>query len=380
MPMKLGKVCWMAGMIIVLIGCLSACNARVVQPFAIFRSATRTLTPTLTAVPTNTPTPTITATSTSTPTATPTVTRTPTTTPTRIPTSQRSTQQISAPTAANTSIDLTSTPIVIYAAGDIAECKGAVPDQSTGAMVTSRMLLKTSGPIFTLGDDSNDSGTKKDYDNCYNPTWGRLLDRTYPAMGNHDVSPDNQGISYFDYFAGMTGTWGHYSLDLGSWHIIVLNAECSIGAQGCYYGSPQEKWLRADLAATQQKCILALWHQPLFTSGGQLSDAAVRSFWFDLYNYKADVILNGHNHMYERFVPLNPYGVASLNGIRQFVVGTGGAPLEYKVKPFAAGEVVRDASTYGYLKMSLFSDSYEWQFVPKSSSGFTDLGTAACHR
>ena len=199
-------------------------------------------------------------------------------------------------------------------------------------------------------------------------------------MGNHDMAPDNQGVPYFTYFAGMTGEWGHYSLDLGTWHIIILNAECGIGGQGCTYGSVQEKWLRADLAATKQKCIMALWHQPLFTSGGQTPDRALQSFWFDLYNYKADVILNAHNHMYERFVPLNPYGIAVANGLREFVVGTGGAPLEYKINPFASGEVIRDASTYGYLKLTLFSTSYQWEFVPKSGGSFTDSGTAFCHR
>ena len=160
----------------------------------------------------------------------------------------------------------------------------------------------------------------------------------------------------------------------------MLNAECGIGNQGCYYGSPQEKWLRADLAATKQKCIMALWHQPLFTSGGQAPDLDMRSFWFDLYNYKADIILNGHNHMYERFEPLNPYGIAVDNGIRQFVVGTGGAPLEYQLKPFAPGEAERDNNTYGYLKLTLLADGYQWQFVQKTTDAFGDAGSATCNR
>ena len=373
--MRQKKVYFIVGIIIVLLGLTGVLKITPIQSIALFRNFTRPLTPTISSTVTNTPSPSVTASMTATPTPEPSLTRTATITPTRIPTSQLVPSAVSTPGG----VSLT-TPIVVYAAGDIAECNGALPDKSTGAMMTSRMLLNTSGPIFTLGDDSNDSGTKKDYDNCYQPTWGSLLERTYPVMGNHDVSPDNQGLAYFSYFAGMTGVWGHYSLDLGTWHIIILNAECGIGGQGCYYGSPQEKWLRVDLAATKQKCIMALWHQPLFTSGGQSPDQAVQSFWFDLYNYKADIILNGHNHMYERFVPLNPYGIAVTNGIRQFVVGTGGAPLEYKPRQPAAGEVIRDATTFGYLKLTLLSDSYTWRFVPKSGDSFTDSGTAYCHR
>ncbi|MDR3575947.1 MAG: metallophosphoesterase [Anaerolineaceae bacterium] len=363
------------GVIIVLTGIFSAYELNLTPGAKLFRNSKPTLIPTATATFANTPEPTENPTLTFTPTPAPLATYTTTTTPTRIPTSQQSPAAISAPGGASM-----TTPIVIYAAGDIAACHGTQPEKSTGAMITSRGLLKTSGAVFTLGDDSNDSGTMKDYENCYDPTWGRLKDRTYPVMGNHDISPDNKGTAYFSYFAGMTGVWGHYSLDLGTWHIILLNAECGIGGQGCYYGSPQEKWLRADLAATQQKCIMALWHQPLFTSGGQTPLAAVRSFWFDLYNYKADIILNGHNHMYERFAPLNPNGVAVSNGIRQFVVGTGGAPLEYKLRPPAAGEVIRDASTYGYLKLTLFTNSYQWQFIPVSGDSFTDMGSGFCHR
>jgi hypothetical protein len=371
--MKLRKDYLIVGTLIVLIGLISLLKIDAIKSIAFFQAPTLTPTPAPTRTQTGTPSPT--ATTTATVTLTPTCTLVPPATQTRIPTSSLLTPTVLTPS----SISM-NTPIVIYAAGDIAECDSGVPDKSTGAMITSKLLLKTSGPIFTLGDDSNDSGTKKDYDNCYNPTWGRLLDRTYPVMGNHDASPDNQGNAYFSYFAGMTGEFGHYSLDLGSWHIIVLNAECGIGNQGCYYGSPQEKWLRADLAATQQKCIMALWHQPLFTSGGQSPDPDVRSFWFDLYNYKADIILNGHNHMYERFVPLNPFGVAIGNGISEFVVGTGGAPREYNMKPLAAGEVVHDASSFGFLKLTLLQNSYQWQFIAQPDKSFTDSGTAFCHR
>ncbi|HMD89626.1 MAG TPA: metallophosphoesterase [Anaerolineaceae bacterium] len=366
--MRLRKVYLAAGIMLFMI---SALSINTTYPISMLRISTSAII----ATPTQPPLPSGTASMSFSFTPNILATQTPTMTPSRIPTSQLSTKSVAPAKDASK-----TTPVVIYAVGDIAECKGAPLDQSNAAMTTSNLLLKTSGPIFTLGDNSNDAGTENDYKYCYNPSWGRLLERTYPVMGNHDVSADKQGTAYFSYFAGMTGVWGHYSLDLGAWHIIILNAECEIGAQGCYYGSPQEKWLRADLAATRQKCIIALWHQPLFTSGGQKSYLAVQSFWFDLYNYKADIILNGHNHMFERFVPLNPYGVAVADGLRQFVVGTGGAHLDTKIKSFAAGEVVRDASSYGYLKLTLYSNSYQWQFVPSSSSSFKDMGSAFCHR
>lgn len=360
-----------AGFFIVMICIVSGLQIDGINPAEFFLTATFTLTPSLTATQTDTPSPTVTATMTLTPTPTETATRTVTETPTRIPTSSLLTTIVSV--AANTS------PIVIYAAGDIAECRGAPQGQSTGAMITSNMLLQTSGPIFTLGDNSNDGGSKGNYKNCYNPTWGRLLERTYPVMGNHDRGADMQGTAYFAYFAGKTGDWGHYSLDLGAWHIVVLNAECGIGGQGCHTGSPEEMWLKADLAATRQKCIMALWHEPLFTSGREPEFAPAKSFWEDLYEAKADVILNGHNHLFERFFPLNPDGEAAVDGIREFVVGTGGAFLEPSSKAPVFGEMVRNATTYGYLKLTLFADSYQWQFVAQPGKYFTDSGAANCH-
>ncbi len=314
--------------------------------------------PAATAVPTATqestviPTAAITATFTLTPTDTQTATSTPT---------------------------LTQTPTVpiMLAAGDIAKCGGSAPAPGNGAFITSDMLLSDVGSIFTLGDNSNDSGSLSDYQNCFGLTWGRLMDRLHIAMGNHDIG--SAGQDFFTYFNGMTGIWGHYSLDLGSWHVVVLNAECSIGSQGCGSGSLQETWLRQDLAANSQKCILAIWHQPLFTSGTQSPYPAVKTFWQDLYAYGADVILNGHNHNYERFDPQNPDAVADLNGIREFVVGTGGASLDSSSLPLAANEVVRSAAAYGYLKLTLQAGSFSWQFVAQPGSSFTDSGSALCH-
>jgi hypothetical protein len=315
-----------------------------------------TATPTFTPGPSLTPTSTLAFTVTPTAGFTATFTQTPTATP---------------------QPDITPTNAVLLAAGDIAKCGGSAPAPGNGAFITSDMLLSDSGSIFTLGDNSNDSGSLSDYQNCFGPTWGRLMNRLNITMGNHDIG--NAGQDFFTYFNGMTGDWGHYSLNLGSWHIIVLNAECSIGGQGCGAGSIQETWLRQDLAANSQKCVLAIWHQPLFTSGTQSPYTGVKTFWQDLYAYGADVILNGHNHNFERFDPQNPDAGADPNGIREFVVGTGGASLDSSSLPLAANEVVRSAAAYGYLRLTLHTDSYDWQFVAQPGSSFSDSGSAMCH-
>jgi acid phosphatase type 7 len=273
----------------------------------------------------------------------------------------------------------TATPVVLLAAGDITKCAGGTPSPTGGAMITSNMLMNDTGYIFTLGDNSNDSGTADDYANCYGPTWGRIKDRTYPAMGNHDQNADPQGGPYFAYFNGMTGNYGHYSLNLGTWHIVVLNAECGVGYQGCGPGTPQDIWLKQDLASNIQPCILAIWHQPLFSSGTQDETPAMVTFWNDLYAVGADIVLNGHNHNYERFALQNSMRNPDPNGMREFVVGTGGASLDTSTKPLAPNEEIRSAAAYGYIKLTLKTNSYDWQFIAQPGVNFTDSGSGICH-
>jgi acid phosphatase type 7 len=280
----------------------------------------------------------------------------------------------SAPTATPT-----ATPVVLLAAGDITKCAGGTPSPTSGAMITSNMLINDSGYIFTLGDNSNDSGTAADYTNCYGPTWGRIKPRTYPVMGNHDQIADPQGGPYFAYFNGMTGNYGHYSLNLGTWHIVVLNAECAVGNQGCDEGSPQVVWLKQDLAANTQPCIMAIWHQPLFSSGTQGETTGMQTFWNELYAAGADIVLNGHNHNYERFALQDPRRIPDPNGIREFVVGTGGASLDTSTKPLAPNEEIRSAAAYGYIKLTLKTNSYDWQFIAQPGVNFTDSGSGICH-
>jgi hypothetical protein len=271
--------------------------------------------------------------------------------------------------------------VTLLAAGDITKCGGGTPSPTSGAMITSGMLLNTSGVIFTLGDSSNDAGSAADYANCYEPSWGRIKDRTVPVLGNHDIGADPQGGPFFSYFgaASHPDTFGHFSQNLGAWHVVVLNAECGVGEQGCGVGSIQERWLRADLAANTQKCVLAIWHQPLFTSGTQSAYVGMLPFWQALTDFHADIVLNAHNHNYERFAPQDAAANPMVDGPREFVVGTGGASLDPSSLPLAANEVVRSAAAYGYLRLTLQADSYDWQFVPQPGQTFTDAGSGTCH-
>ncbi len=187
--------------------------------------------------------------------------------------------------------------------------------------------------------------------------------------------------TYFDYFGAAAGDpkTGYYSYELGTWHIIVLNSECK-DVGGCDSGSPQEKWLRADLAANPAACTLAYWHKPLFSSGGAHgNDLTVKALWQALYEANADVIVGGHDHDYERFAPQQPDGAADpARGIREFVVGTGGKNHRPFGPPIRNSEV-RDATAFGVLKVTLKPGGYDWQFIPEAGKSFTDSGTGACH-
>ena len=232
---------------------------------------------------------------------------------------------------------------------------------------------------MAVGDLAYPDGSKENFV-CYDKTWGRAKSRTRPAPGNHEFHA--AGASpYFDYFGATAGDpkTGYYSYELGTWHIIVLNSECK-DVGGCEPGSPQEKWLRSDLAAHPAACKLAYWHKPLFSSGGAHgNDLTVKPLFQALYDARADVVIGGHDHDYERFAPQNPDGAADpALGIREFVVGTGGK----NHRPFGESKPnseVRDATTFGVLKLTLKPKSYGWQFIPEAGKNFTDSGTSACH-
>jgi len=256
---------------------------------------------------------------------------------------------------------------VFVGAGDIANCSR---DQDEA---TAKLLDNISGTVFTLGDNVYPDGTAAQFSDCYAPTWGRHKSRTRPVPGNHDYHTSGAS-GYYNYFGAAAGASGkgYYSYNLGAWHIIALNSEISQGA-----GSAQEQWLRSDLAANQSVCTLAYWHKPRFSSGQHGNNSASQALWQALYDYKADVILNGHDHTYERFAPQNPNQQADSNGIREFVVGTGGAGL-YPFPTIQPNSQVRNNTTYGVLKLTLHSTSYDWQFVPIAGQNFTDSGSSNC--
>ena len=262
---------------------------------------------------------------------------------------------------------------VLVAAGDIAGCG------SPGAEATAKLLDSMPGTLITLGDNAYESGTATEFVNCYGPTWGRYKARTHPAAGNHEYA--TKGASgYFAYFGAAAGdpTKGYYSYDLGTWHIVVINSNCS-EIQGCQAGSPQERWLRTDLSRHPTRCMLAYWHHPRFSSGQHGNDNEMQPIWQALYDAAVDVVLNGHDHDYERFARQTPTGRADpLQGIREFVVGTGGKE-HYPFGPPIANSQVRDDKTFGVLKLTLHPTSYDWAFIPVAGKTFTDSGHTACH-
>lgn len=258
-------------------------------------------------------------------------------------------------------------PIVV-AAGDIANCK-----LLQGAVATGQLLDRLPGTVLTLGDHAYDSGMASEFEKCYGPTWGRHRERTRPAIGNHDVRT-KKGEPYYDYFgerAGLRGK-GYYSFDLGTWHVIALNSEADTGAKGA-----QMAWLAQDLAAHPSDCILAYWHTPIFSSGPHGPDVRMVPAWKALLAARADIVLNGHDHTYERFAPQDENGKATPLGIRQFVVGTGGGGV-YQFETVSANSEVRGNSAYGVIKLTLKAGSYDWEFVPAAGQAFTDRGSGAC--
>jgi acid phosphatase type 7 len=274
-----------------------------------------------------------------------------------------------------------SCSVVIAGAGDIA-CEPGLPATAAAChhAATSDLLVSMGVVgVFTLGDNQYENGAVEKFHASYHPTWGRLKELTYPATGNHEyLTPGAAG--HFAYFGAAAGdpSKGYYSYNLDRWHVIVLNSTCS-GAGGCGPGSPQETWLRQDLAANPAQCTLAYWHHPRFSSGGTRGDVRYAAFWEALYGANADVVLVGHDHFYERFAPQNPLGLADqTRGIRQFTVGTGGKNHTGFLLP-APNSEVRNSDTFGVLKLTLRSDGYDWQFVPEIGGLFTDSGSGSCH-
>jgi hypothetical protein len=259
---------------------------------------------------------------------------------------------------------------VLVGAGDIASCTSANDE------ATARLLDDIPGTVFTAGDNAYVTSRKiRNPFRCYDASWGRHKGRTRPAPGNHEY--DGEYLDdYFDYFGSAAGDRdkGYYSYDLGKWHIIALNTMIDAGPS-----SSQGKWLAADLARNQRTCALAYFHHPRFSSGPSPANRRAVQLWNVLSSAGADVVVSGHDHIYERFTPMTADGNRDdRTGMRQFVVGTGGFS-HYGVRRAARGSEVRNNDTFGVLKLTLHDRSYDWQFVPVRGRHFTDTGTGACH-
>ena len=234
--------------------------------------------------------------------------------------------------------------------------------------------------LLVLGDQQYEDGSLDAFRQAYAKTWGRFKAITHPTPGNHEYYSSPSADGYFTYFGAVAGPRprGYYSIQVGQWHIISLNGNCNfIG--GCAAGSPQERWLSADLASHRASCTLAFWHQPRFSSGFHGNDTTYADIWRDLYAARADVVLNGHDHDYERFAPQSPSGDLDQKwGITEFIAGTGGRSHDIFLK-VAKNSESRAAGTFGVLFLTLHSHGYDWHFTPSAGYLFSDKGTGKCH-
>ena len=264
-------------------------------------------------------------------------------------------------------------PPTLIAAGDIAYC-GTPWDEATAALVA-----KIPGTVAALGDLAYENGTAAEFAACYQPSWGKFKARTRPTPGNHDYGNQGPG-GYFGYWGAVAGNpaQGWYSYDLGGWHVVSLNSNC-IFIGGCGPGSPQEAWLRADLAAHPSRCTLAYWHHPRFSGGLITGEADMTYLWQALYDSNADLVLVSHAHNYQRFAPQDALGTLDpARGMREFVVGTGGNPFLHSVAAIPNTEVMNN-TTWGVLQLTLRNSGYDWKFLPVAGQTFTDSGSQACH-
>ena len=270
----------------------------------------------------------------------------------------------------------TTDPQVFVGAGDIGIC-GSANDQKTATVIDDVVAATPDATVFTLGDNAYPNGSPTEYTDCYGTSWGRHQGRTYPAPGERDYNTSG-AAGYFGYFGDVAGdpTKGYYSYDIGaSWHVVVLNSRLSTTA-----GSAQEQWLKADLAASERPCTIAIWHTPRFSSSATSVPSALKPLWDALYQAGAELIFNAHYRNYERFAPQTPDGTAdSVYGIRQFVVGTGGGGGTSSFGTIRPNSEARSVGTLGVLKLTLDAGSYSWQFLPIAGASYTDTGSGTCH-
>lgn len=253
---------------------------------------------------------------------------------------------------------------VLVGAGDISSCTQSNDE------ATAKLLDSIRGTVFTVGDNVYPDGSSSQFANCYGPTWGRHRNRTKPVPGNHDYHTAG-AAGYIQYFNNPPA---YYAYNLGTWRIYALNSEINVSAT-----SSQATWLKNDLAAHPSLCALAYWHKPRWSSGwNHGSDPGLQALWQTLYNAKAELVINGHDHIYERFAEMNASGSPVSPGLREIIAGTGGASL-YAFGTILPASQVHNNSTFGVLKLTLHAASYDWEFVPAAGKTFTDRGSAKCH-
>ena len=276
------------------------------------------------------------------------------------PTSTPTPKPTATPTASPTPLG----EAVLVGAGDIATCDREQDE------LTAELLDTIPGTVFTVGDNAYKDGTYTEYIECYDPSWGRHKSRTKPLPGNHEYNTSG-AAGYFQYFDNVES---YYAYEIGSWRIYALNSEIDISAS-----SPQIIWLKEDLAANPSQCVLAYWHRPRWSSGEKHGDnPEMQTVWQMFYEAGAELVINGHEHHYERFAEMDGSGAEVSAGLREFVVGTGGAGLYAIGTPHPSSQV-RDDSTFGVLKLTLQETGYDWEFVPVVGSTFTDSGSGNCH-
>jgi hypothetical protein len=272
---------------------------------------------------------------------------------------------------------------IVAAAGDIACPPGRVVTATTCAQKRTSDLIGSVNAVLPLGDNQYNSGTLAQYSAVYRPSWGRFDALAHPVPGNHDYGTTGR-TGFWDYFGARAGTPGQgwYSYDLGGWHLLAINSECDrLPAGTCAVGGAEETWVRADLAAHPNRCTLAYWHEPRFSSGSATvtNALAMAPIWNDLYDANADVVLAAHKHGYERFATLSKSGtVDTARGMREIIVGTGGEDHAGGAARIT-GSQVRNNATFGVLRLTLHPAGYDWRFVPEPGKTFTDSGTGTCH-
>ncbi len=284
-------------------------------------------------------------------------------------------------TAGGTAITQTAAQVVmpvLVGAGDIADCNSIRDD------ATANQLDSIPGVVFAAGDNAYPDGTAANFTSCYDPTWGRHKARTRPVVGNHEYDSSSTAAPYMAYFGASVADplgngFGYYSFDLGTWHVVVLNSDSGVTNPG----SGQLTWLQGDLVGRTNQCVLALWHRPLFTSGSSNGGSPrIRRLWQALQNAGAEVVVNGHDHLYERFAPQDSLGNASGTGIREFIVGTGGGETHTNYVNSPPNVEASDNGNFsrGVLRLTLYASSYRWEFLHAQGQGtYSDVGTATCH-